>query len=336
MKWENGEENTDISLTEKGLFILCEGNFQYGNASLSFYEPSVNLAENNLFYRANGMKLGDVAQSMTIHDSQGWIVVNNSHIIFAINTDNLKETGRIEGFTSPRYIHFVNDEKAFVSQLWDNRIFVINPKKFEITGFIEVPGMQMGSGSTEQMVSYGKYVFCSCWSYQNKIIKIDTESDMVVGELQVGIQPMSMVLDRNNKLWVITDGGYEGSPYGYESPALTCIDAERFKIEKRLEFKMGENPRELNLNNERDCLYWINGDIWKMEVNSDGFPQYPVIKNKATKFYALTVSPENGDLYVADAIDYMQPGIVYRYSQDSDYISEFYVGVNPGAFCWKK
>ncbi len=116
-------------------------------------------------------------------------MVNNSHVIFAIDLNTFKEVGRIENLTSPRYIHFLSDEKAYVTQLWDNRIFIINPKKYEITGYIQVPDMTMESGSTEQMVQYGKYVYCNCWSYQNRIIKIDTETDQVVDELKVGIQP---------------------------------------------------------------------------------------------------------------------------------------------------
>ena len=72
--------------------------------------------------------------------------MNNSHVIFAIDLNTFKEVGRIENLTSPRYIHFLSDEKAYVTQLWDNRIFIINPKKYEITGYIQVPDMTMESG----------------------------------------------------------------------------------------------------------------------------------------------------------------------------------------------
>ena len=37
------------------------------------------------------MKLGDEAQSMTIRDSFGWVVVGNSHVVFAININTFKE-----------------------------------------------------------------------------------------------------------------------------------------------------------------------------------------------------------------------------------------------------
>ncbi len=316
------------------LFILNEGNFQYSNASLSLYDPQNREVTNEAFIKANGMKLGDVAQSMTFYGDKGWIVVNNSKVVFAIDPLTLKEKGRIENLTFPRYIHFVSDSKAYVTQLWDNRIAVINPKTYQIIGHIEVPDMKPGSGSTEQMVSYGDYVFCNCWSYQNRIIKIDTRSDEVVASLEVGIQPNSLALDCNGKLWTVTDGGYEGSPFGYEAPALVKIDAVSFTIEKKFSFLIGDSCSEICLNGEKNMLYWINDDIWAMEVTASMPPEQPFLKAHNTLYYGLTVAPASGDVYIADAIDYQQSGRIYRYSSDAKLIDQFNVGINPGAFCW--
>ena len=281
--------------------------------------------ENEVFYRANGFKLGDVAQSMVIRDGIGWIVVNNSHVIFAIDINTFKEVGRITGFTSPRYIHFLSDEKAYVTQIWDYRIFIINPKTYEITGYIECPDMDMESGSTEQMVQYGKYVYVNCWSYQNRILKIDTETDKVVDELTIGIQPTSLVMDKYNKMWTITDGGYEGSPYGYEAPSLYRIDAETFTVEKQFKFKLGDWPSEVQLNGTRIHFTGsttIFGECrWKPTV----FPSGLFWSFGTPNTTAFTVNPNNGEVYVADAIDYQQQGIVYRYSPQGKLIDEFYV-----------
>ena len=90
MEWDYGlEENFDMSLSGEGLFICNEGNFQYGNATLSYYDPQTKVVQNEIFYRANAMKLGDVAQSMVIRDGVGWVIVNNSHVIFAIDINNI-------------------------------------------------------------------------------------------------------------------------------------------------------------------------------------------------------------------------------------------------------
>lgn len=334
MEWDYGYQE-DFTAPTSGLFVINEGNFQYGNASLSFYDPAQMKVENEVFFRANAMKLGDVAQSMIIRDDVGWVIVNNSHVVFAINTTTFKEVGRITNLTSPRYMHFVSDTKAYITQLWDNRIFIVNPKTYQITGYIQCPNMTMESGSTEQMVQKGKYVYVNCWSYQNRILKIDTKTDQIVGELQVGIQPTSLALDAYGKLWTVTDGGYEGSPYGYEAPSLYRIDPETFTIEKKFMFAMGDSPSEVQLNGDKTKLYWINDAIWSMPVTAETIPVDPFLPAQNTIYYGLTVCPTSGDVYIADAIDYVQQGKIYRYSSDGKLLDEFYAGIIPGAFCWK-
>jgi DNA-binding beta-propeller fold protein YncE len=334
MRWDYGQPE-DFEAAGSGLFIVNEGNFQYGNATLSYYDPEAGHVENEVFYRANAMKLGDVAQSMTVRGGVGWIAVNNSHVVFAIDTETFREVGRITGFTSPRYIHFVSDRKAYVTQMWDSRIFMIDPEKYEITGYIECPGMDPQTGSTEQMVQFGKYVFVSCWSYQNRILKIDTETDEVMGQLEIGIQPSSLVLDRNGKIWALTDGGYAGSPYGHEAPALWRIDAGSFTVEKKFEFQPGAAPSELQLDGAKERLYWIDQDVWSMDVEAETVPVRPLVEYAGTLYYGLTVDPVSGDVYVADAIDYQQQGMVCRYTAAGELVDRFYAGITPGAFCWK-
>lgn len=335
MEWDY-DLDTDFDVTPvpgQGLFIANEGNFQYGNASLSFYDIASGTVENDVFIRANGQKLGDVAQSMTMHDGTLWIVVNNSHVIFAVDPVTFKEKGRITGFTSPRYIHFISDEKAYVTQLWDNRIFIVNPKRYEITGYIDT-GMSNETGSTEEMIGFGDYIITNCWSYQDKILKIDTKTDKVTGELRIGIQPTAMAADADGKLWVLTDGGYEGSPAGYEKPTLSRIDPETFTIEKTFTFYGDGRPYAIETNLAKDSLYFINDGVWKMSVKDESLPQKPFIESRDTKYYAFGVCPFNSDIYVADAIDWQQKGIVYRYSPSGKLIDEFRTGISPGAFCW--
>ncbi len=324
MRWDYGlDVEDDFSAPARGLFIINEGNFQYGNATLSFYDPAANRVENEVFFRANGMKLGDVAQSMTMYDGRAWIVVNNSRVVFAINPTTFREVARITGFTSPRYIHFVNSRKAYVTQIWDNRIAVVDIPAREISGYITVPDMDAGTGSTEQMVQLGRYVYCNCWSYQNRLLKIDSEADRVVGSLEVGSQPNSLVLDRNGKLWTLCDD------------ALYRVDPESFTVEQSFAFSNGAAPSELQLNGAGDLIYWLNDDVWRMSVSASRLPAAPFLRSRHTKYYGLTIDSSSGEVYVADAVDYQQQGLIYRYSPSGILIDEFYAGVIPGAFCWK-
>ena len=98
---------------------------------------------------------------------------------------------------------------------------------------------------------------------------------------------------------------------------------------------MGDWPSEVQLNGTGDKLYWINKDIWSMDVDAERVPVRPFLEYSGTIYYGLTVDPVRGDVYVADAIDYQQQGVVYRYTAKGEPVDEFHVGVAPGAFCWK-
>jgi hypothetical protein len=49
-------------------------------------------------------------------------------------------------------------------------------------------------------------------------------------------------------------------------------------------------------------------------------------------FYHLAVNPGNNEIYIADAIDYTQDAVVYRYSQSGMLKDSFKVGINPSDF----
>ncbi len=319
-----------------GVFVINEGNFTYDNASLSFYNADTKKILNNIFYETNAVPLGDVAQSISIKDSLAYIVINNSGKIYVINTKTFQLQGKITGLTSPRYIHFVNYNKAYVSDLYSKKITIIDPISFSKIGEINVnnPKSEFQQHPTEQFVQYKDWVFTNCWSYDNKILVINSKTDKVIDSLEVGIQPNSMVIDKNNHIWVLSDGGYEGSPYSGKA-CLTEVDAQSRKILQQIYFKDEDSPSELQINSSKDTLYFINKDIYRLSITEN---QPKMIIESPHKnlvfggFYGLGISPTNSDIYVADAIDFQQNGIIYRYSSSITPIDTFEVGIIPSAF----
>ncbi len=326
----------EFNQTDRSLLIACEGNYGASNASLSGYIPSSNTCENEIFLRANGQLLGDVAQSMTLYDGKIWICSNNSGVIFAIDPTTYKEVGRIL-IPGPRYIHFLSPEKAYVTQLWDNRIAIVNPKTYTALPESEwiTTEMEASQASTEQLVQIGRYVYVNCWSYQRSLLKIDTQTDRVVATLEVDIQPAALTADKNGKLWTLCDGGqWDGNPLGYEAPTLLRIDPDTFSIEARFTMNKGEFPAKLQCNLAGDRLYWLNNGLWSMSVDSTALPAEAAFSTGLTAEYGLTIDPSTEEIYVSDAVDYTQAGTVARFSPEGGLIDTFTVGICPSAFVW--
>ncbi len=332
MKWEHGDGVHAFDVPE-GVLIGCEGNFQYGNATLSFYDPATESVENEVFLRANGMKLGDVAQSITLDPdgSRAWVVVNNSHVAFAIDTHTFVEKGRIVGLPSPRYMHIVSPTKAYITQLWSNTIIIVNPSDYTTVGSIPVPDMTPSTGSTEQMLGLGGSVFVACWSYQDRLLRIDPSTDRITATLTVAPQPRSMAADYRGRIWLLCDGAYPGES---GCARLQCVDPEAMEVIADYPFPPASVPSSLCTDPDGRLLYWIDGDVWEMSVDETSLPVTPLIPSRGTLYFSLGVSPSSGEIYLADAIDYQQPGIVYRYSPGGELVDEFYVGANPSSFGW--
>jgi DNA-binding beta-propeller fold protein YncE len=312
----------------KGVFIINEGNYMYGNSTLSFYDPVKKQITNNLFYDLNGLPLGDVGQSMSLSGNKGYIVINNSGKIYIIDISTGKYTGKITGLSSPRYIQFINNNKAYITDLYAGKISVFDPETNKITGSISTKDHL----STEQMVQIGDQIFVTCWSFDNTILVIDSKRDTITAEYKTGKQPGSIVVDKENKLWVMCDGGWGKNGIG--TALLQKINPVSGTIELSLNLPPDVNAKRLAINGTRDTLFFIDKGIWKMAVNADKLPASPFIPNKQL-FYGLAVNPVNSEVYFSDAIDYSQKGIVYRYSSSGAPIDSFKTGITPGAFCFK-
>ena len=316
-----------------GVFVINEGNFNSGNASVTFLsESNSNLIVQDLFNQVNKRNLGDVAEEMKIFNGLGFIVVNNSNTVEVVSLTTFKSVASIKnGLNSPRNIEIIDSTKAYVTNLLKD-ISVVSLKTFSVTGSIKNPYW------TEGMIRYKNLVFVSCiggYTEPNskrsaKILIIDTRSDKIVDSIQSGKEPLGIVIDRKNKVWVLCTGGYDN----FEAPSLLMMDPELMVVEKTFHFPATTLiPSRLCINGTGDTLYFLYNGVYQMPVSSPALPDQPLIPSGSHVFYGLDVHPVNGNVFVSDAIDFVQNGVVYRYNQANGLELKHYpTGRIPGSF----
>lgn len=322
------QEFPDTKYTfDGGVFVVDEGNFRAGNGSLSFYSYDSLKIYNDLFSSVNGRPLGDVPNSMAIQGDKAYIVVNNSGKIEVMDQSTLKSTTTITGLISPRNISFVNDNKAYVSSLYSDSVTIINLSSNSISGYINL------RRSSETIAIIGNKAFISYWTEGKEIMVVNTDNDKVVDSIEVGIEPESMTIDKNGMLWVLCNGGWARQNYA----ELVEINPNTDYIEKTLVFPTKEaSPTCLKIDRLGQTLYYLDNGVRQMDINATEIPSSTyIIQELGEYFYKIAINPYNNDIFVTDAVDFVQQGYLLLYTTTGTLVSKLRAGIIPGSMCFK-
>ena len=317
---------------QNGVIVVNEGDYNWGNASITFINQNDSV-EQNVFETHNDRKLGDVAESMQVYNGKGYIVVNNSNRIEVVSLKDFKSAQTITGFYSPRFMAIVDSTKAYVTNM-EKDVSVVDLTTSTIQKVIPTVGW------TESLLQYNTFLFVSSIGIESsassqrnaKILIIDTKIDKVVDSIKTGKEPICMVMDKKEKIWVLCTGGYDH----YESASLLRIDPSTRAIDKVFTFPNStDTPSRLCINSQRDTLYFLSNGIYQMPVASTVLPSTPFIPANGHLYYGLGIQPSNGNIFVSDAKDYVQKGTVYQYNQiTGSVMNTFPAGIIPGSFCF--
>jgi YVTN family beta-propeller protein len=310
-----------------GVLILNEGNYRAGNSSLSFYSYDSSKIYNDLFYTINGRHLGDVANSIVIKADKAYIVVNNSGKIEVVDQMTLVSTATINGLISPRNMTIINDSKAYVSSLYSDSVAIINLANNSISGYINL------RRSSEAIVVAGNKAFISNWMGGNEIMVVNTLTNKVVDSIKVGIEPESMVIDKTGTLWVLCNGGWTRENFA----KLISIDITNDKIIKELVFPtLQSSPSCLKIDGYGQNMFYLDGGVKQMDINSDKLPVIPIILQGAGEYYyKIAINPINSDIFVTDAADFVQQGYLLLYKNDGTFVSKQKADINPASMCFR-
>ena len=321
-----------------GIFIVNEGPFLTGTGTITFTDRNGGTVEQEIFQTANNRPLGNIAQSLQVHEGKAYIVVNNANKLEVVALDDFSSIGLVNYLPLPRYFLGLNSTKGYVSS-WGSdgvsgQVDVVDLQSLAVTKTI-----QTGSGS-EQMAIVGSSLFvCNGGGFgtDSTVSVINTQTDELEETIVVGGNPRSMQVDASGIVWIACSGVQvydadfniilDESSVG----SLVRVDPNSRQVLSVLEFPdIFSAPSSLVSGDGGNILYYLSsGSIYSQDVNSGSLSSSPIVQSF---FYGLGYDPDDRLLYGADAGDFSSNGRVIRYSNSGTAQDTISTGIIPTDF----
>jgi DNA-binding beta-propeller fold protein YncE len=314
----------------KGFFLLNEGNMGSNQASLDYFDYESGIYHKNIFAACNPYvvnELGDVGNDIQIYGNKLYAVINCSHLVEVMDVNTAKHIATIP-VPNCRYITF-DKGYAYVSSYAGPILLDLNSRlgyvaKIDTATLTVKDSCIVGYQPEEMVIRDNKLYVVNSGGYRvphydNTVSIIDLNSFTEIKKITVAINLHRMILDDYGNIYVGSRSDYKGLR------SNTYIIDSQDKVSDVLNISAG------NMALCGDSLY-VCGVEWNLFTKSSSV-SYAIIntvsKNvisrnfitddtgeKIKKPYGIAINPQTKEIYVADAIDFINPGVLYCFTPD--------------------
>jgi len=296
----------NLEITPGSMVLVCnEGNFRWGNASAGILNLSNQKWVEDGFKQVNGRSLGDVLQSATYWNENWWLVVNNSSKIEVVDGQKFTALKTITGLISPRFLLPVSNSKAYISDIYAQKIWILD-------GTSKIPIGSIGfKGWSEEMVLSENKVWIVCRN-KSKVFIINSEFDQLTDSISLPGNSTSIAVSKNDNIWV----GFDSS--GSKNPGIAYINSKTRKIEKLIySNERGRYLSHFQTSQTKDSLFFLQNGVFMVRENSSEFPTQNFAKNLSGNWYGMGFDPKRREIYLSDAKDYQQKSRIFKIKSNS-------------------
>lgn len=321
---------------EHGAYVLCEGNYGWGEGGIYYLDTSWKATEAvDAYQAANGFKAGNVVQSLTLSGDTAYLVVNNSNKVELLDAHTLKRRAANTTLTSPRYLLPVG-ARLLVTDLYANSLSVLNRATLATERTLAARGW------TETLLRQGDRVYVAnrrataqaSGTINEQLLVVQLPELRITDSLKLGGQGAQELVSLSDGRLVTAlekTTALSGAPgFAYVEPAsgtVTAVPALPGKVQQPTRLQaFGGN------------LFWLQGDVlcWMPEAGGAVQSILPFgARSNLTSLRILTTAAGRVRLWVADARNYTSAGLLRELDLNpSDGIftvrHEARVGIIPG------
>ncbi|MBD5185236.1 MAG: YncE family protein [Bacteroidales bacterium] len=315
-----------------GFYLLNEGNMGSNKSTLDYWDGTTGEYRRNIFAAANPTvpkELGDVGNDLAIYGSRLYAVINCSNKVEIMDAATTRKLGQVNipncrcmafdgpymyvtSYAGPVRIDPDYKQIGYVAKVDTATMAVVDTVHvgYQPDGIAIVKGKAYVANSGGYMVP----------NYENTVSVIDLATMRVVDTIEIAINLHQIVADRSGRLWISSRGDY------YDTEArLFCYDPAAGRVLAEMELSVGS--------------MWLDGSQlyivatqWSY-VSMDREASYAVIDTDTQTIltrnfitdgseakiripYGVAVNPVTKEIYVTDALNYVNPGNLHCYTPD--------------------
>lgn len=342
---------TPPALTEvSGFYLLNEGNMGSNKSTLDYWDASTGDYHRNIYAAANPTvpkELGDVGNDLAIRGSRLYAVINCSNKVEIMDAATARKLGQVDipncrhiafggryayvtSYAGPVEITENYRQRGYVARIDTATMAVVDTV---IVGY-QPDGIAV-SGGKAYVANSGGYMVPR---YERTLSVIDLEAMKVEKTVDVAVNLNHVVADGKGRIWVSSRGDYYNS-----RPALYCYDPAADRIVADIGIAVGS--------------MWLDGELLYIVGSAFSYAAMATERNFAVvdtesfsiitrNFitdgtdsrirvpYGVAVNPAGGEIYVTDALNYVNPGQLYCFSPEGVLLWEVRTGDVPSRFAF--
>lgn len=322
----------------KAVYVLNEGDFSDPTgARLSLYDVDGDTVYTDVIEAANGgQHLGNTGDDMALYNGKAYIIMSGSEnlVVVSLNDHGVLQSSSFPGDSPNDILIDSLRNKIYVTRLYKSSLLVL-----DLATLIIIDSIAVGNNPQGLLLNGNNLFVCNTGYGSSKTVSvIDVRGDTIKTTLTLADGPTQAAISSEGKLWIACTGNAFGSPS--TAGKVFIVNPLSLVVEDSIAF--AENLWGGNL------AMGINGYAYVIAVNPASFYGGPVYRiSTATKvvttnfiatdtYYAISIDPVSGDLYLADAKNFSSNGVVTIFNKDGQSQRSFAAQKGPAAMAFKR
>lgn len=323
-----------------GFYVLNNGNWGSNDANIGIIDFQTRQVQKDAFKTSNGKALGDVGQDAISYGSNLFISVYGSATVFVTDKMNLKIEKAINGTgtsgetLSPRYFA-AHGDNVYVS-FYEGYVGAIDTLTLSLKSLVKV-----GDNPEEIVYANNKLFVANSGgmnypNYGHTVSVIDPAKMEVVEEIEVGINPNRLEVDKDENVYVLSWGDYAATP-----AQLQVINSTSYNVSSVSEVKdpydmaMGLNGKLYVLTSSYDENWNAVTDIVVYDTKEKRYlDMFSSMATELKNKYSISTDLSLGDIaqgmVFIGTSDYISTGDIYVFDVLGNLLTQMDTGgLNP-------